>query len=481
MKKEGKNLLNKKTIYFFTAITILILLTSTIMSVSAKQPTADPTLNNTFSIMQISDTQFLAKSYPSLFTETTTWIKNNAAAYNLKMVIHTGDIVDNIGDTAHPELATVDLTQWSNANDAMNVLLSANIPYCWDAGNHDQIPWNTPIGTWSGQSYPAFNVASMQSKPYWVGSFNDGKNTAVMFTCNGYKFLIVNLEYKATDATINWMKGLLDSYLDCNVIIAAHSYINYQGGYGTVTGNTLNDAAWCANLKTILDGYPNVFLTLNGHDPRGYAYSKTAGTREEIYFARHTSTSSPIPATGAAIVRIYSFNLATMQVSTTTYAINTHTWLTSTAAQFAFNVNLKLAINPTDSFVTGGGWITDNSKPANLAINAHFKQDSVQGNMVYNYEMDNFEWKIKTNAWTGLYISPDSSFAVLQGVADVQKIDSTGQVLWSANNYQITLELTDSTSDSIHLRILDNNGALFKEAGSGSASLLQGGQLRIHT
>jgi hypothetical protein len=327
-----------------SSIILAILLTA--LPIIAFQPLVSATPDDTtFSIMQISDTQFLAKSYPSLFTETTTWIKDNAAAYNLKMVIHTGDIVDNIGDTAHPELATVDLSQWSNANDAMNVLLSANIPYCWDAGNHDQIPWNGPSGTWSGSSYAAFDLTTMRTKPYWVGDNNDGKNTATMFNCNGYKFLIINLEYKANDATINWMKGLLDSHLDCNVIIAAHSYINYQGGYGTVTGNTLNDAVWCTNLKTILDAYPNVFLTLNGHDPRGSAYSKTAGTREEIYFARHTSVSSPIPATGAAIVRIYTFNLATMQVSTTTYAVNTHIWLTSTgvatANQFSFNVNLQ--------------------------------------------------------------------------------------------------------------------------------------------
>jgi hypothetical protein len=472
---------NKKAKSFLAAILVFALLITTISIISAKPNSGNSSLNNTFSIMQISDTQFLAKSYPSLFTETTTWIKNNAAAFNLKMVIHTGDIVDNIGDTAHPELATTDLAQWSNANDAMNVLLSANIPYCWDAGNHDQIPWNGPSGTWSGQSYAAFNVASMQSKPYWIGSFNDGKNTAVMFTCNGYKFLTINLEYKATDATINWMKSLLDSHLDCNVIIAAHSYINYQGGYGTVTGNTLNDAAWCNNLKTILDGYPNVFLTLNGHDPRGYAYSKIAGTREEIYFARHTATTAPIPAAGAATVRIYTFNLATMQVSTTTYAVNTHAWLTTAAYQFTFNVNLKLAITPTGASVTCGGWIVDNAKNADLAINAQCKKDgTINGKMVYNWLQDAYEWNLKTNMWTGLYISSDGSFAVLQGIADIIKTDSTGQVIWSANDYKITVELTDCSSDSVHLRILDNTGSVFHVAGAGSAGELQGGQLTIH-
>lgn len=481
MKKEGKKLLNKKTIHLFTAITILILLASTIMSVSAKQHSADPTLNNTFSIMQISDTQFLSKSFPQLYIDTTNWIASHADEYNVKMVVHTGDIVDNSGPTStQPNVPNVEEpAQWVNANNAMSVLLNADIPYCWDAGNHDQMPWDSPTSTWSATNYAAFDLTTMRAKPYWVSDYSNGKNTAVMFTVNGYRFLIINLEYKANDATINWMKNLLDTNLDCNVIVAAHSYLNYAGGYGTKVG-LLDDLTWCNNLKTLIDGYPNVFLTLNGHDPRGYAYQKMSGNREEIYFARHTASGSN-PNTGAATVRIYSFNLATMQVSTKTYAINTQTWLTTTASQFNFNVNLKLAINPTDSWITGGGWIIDNSKPANLAINAHFKKDIIQGKMVYNYQADNFEWKSKINAWTGIYISSDSSFAVLQGLADVQKIDSTGQILWSGNNYQITLELTDSTSDSMHLRILDNTGALFRETGVGSASLLQGGQIKIHT
>ncbi len=50
----------------------------------------------------------------------------------------------------------------------------------------------------------------MRAKPYWVSDNNDGKNTATIFNYNGYKFLIINLEYLANDATINWMKDLLE-------------------------------------------------------------------------------------------------------------------------------------------------------------------------------------------------------------------------------------------------------------------------------
>jgi hypothetical protein len=483
--RKGKKLLDKKTIYLITAITIFLLLSSATLFASAKQPNADPTLNNTFSIMQISDTQFLAKSFPQLFVDTTNWIASHASEYNVKMVIHTGDIVDNFGPTsAQPNVPNVeDPAQWVNANNAMSVLLNANIPYCWDAGNHDQMPWDSPTSTWSATNYAAFDLATMRAKPYWVSDYSNGKNTAVMFSVNGYRFLIINLEYKANDVTINWMKNLLDTNLDCNVIVAAHSYLNSTGGCGVKIG-LLNDRTWCNNLKALIDGYPNVFLTLNGHDPTGYAYQQMTGNREEIYFNRgNIGTGAP-----AAAVRIYTFNLETMQVNTKTYSLDTTppayrnpTTPTTKSNVFSFNVNLKQVINPTDSWITGGGWIIDSSNHANLAINAKCNSDGItKGNMLYHYTANGYEWTIKTNTWTGFYIASDNSYAVLQGKADIKKTDSTGEVVWSASNYQITVELTDGSTDSVHLRILDSAGGLFWDAGTGDTGVLRGGQLTIH-
>jgi hypothetical protein len=326
-----------------SSIVLVLLLTA--LPIIALQPIVSATPDDTtFSIMQISDTQFLAKNFPSLFNDTIDWIVNNAATYNLKMVVHTGDIVDNIDAT------TVSLTQWGDANKAMQKLLDAGIPYCWDAGNHDQMPWNSPTGTWSGSSYSALSATSMHSKSYWVSDFNDGKNTAVQFTCNGYKFLIINLEYSATTATIDWMKNLINNNPDCSVIVAAHSYLNKSGGYGFL-GGSIDDRTWCANLKTTLDGYPNVFLTLSGHDPSGSAYNKTVGTRQEIFFDRQVivtnstqTNGGPYGQTGAAAVRIYTFDLSTKTVSTKTYCLDTHLWLTTAANQFSFTVNLQRPI-----------------------------------------------------------------------------------------------------------------------------------------
>ena len=269
-----------------SALTIILIfaLVVTMLPILINQSQISAAGNDTtFSIMQISDTQFLSLSFPQLFKDTTSWIVSNAANYNLKMVIHTGDLVDNINGTSG---TYSDPIQWDNANAAMSQLQNADIPYCWDAGNHDQIPWNDANGKWLGSSYPSFNASNMRSKTYWVSDLVDSKNTAVRFTYKGYDFLIINLEYMARNTTITWMKSLLDNNKGANVIIAAHTYLNKGGGYGFSSAGLPGEVEWCTNFKTILDGYPNVFLTLSGHDPTGTANMSRVGNREDIFFNR---------------------------------------------------------------------------------------------------------------------------------------------------------------------------------------------------
>jgi pimeloyl-ACP methyl ester carboxylesterase len=364
----------KTTRFIIATILVAAILLSAIPLTFLPKINASVPASDTFSIMQISDTQFLASSYPSLFGNMTQWIVNNSASYTLKMVIHTGDIVDNINGSSG---SSSDPGQWSIANDSMSSLLNANIPYCWDAGNHDQIPWNDANGTWLGSNYTAFNATMMHSKVYWVGDMADSKNTAVRFTYNSYDFLIINIEYMATNATLDWMKDLINNYNSSNIIVAAHTYLNKNAGYGFSSAGLPGEVAWCNNLKTILDGYPKVFLTLSGHDPTGTANMTRVGNREEIYFDRQTINSQ----TGAAAVRIYTFNLTSMKVDTSTYAYNNTSnswgWLTDTYNQFNFNVNLN-----------GNNWSSVTSRAlkgyANLQESVWQKNASIAPNGLYD-------------------------------------------------------------------------------------------------
>ncbi len=252
--------------------------------------------NDGFSVIQITDTQYLSDSAPDLFNGLTSWIVNNSQAFNLTMVVHTGDIVNTANSTV----------AWSNANTAMMQLYVNGVPYCWNAGNHDQDNNGTsgvgnPNLSWLGGNYPAFNVTAMRQQPYWVGDISDGKDTAVKFTFDSYHFMVINIEYDANQTVLDWMQTLLKCNPNVNVIVATHNFLN---GYGTY-GYTFNpvEVAWATNLENLLNNYSNVFMTLNGHDisDGGTAYNKRVGNREEIFFNRQEVDNQ----TGAATARIY--------------------------------------------------------------------------------------------------------------------------------------------------------------------------------
>jgi hypothetical protein len=280
-----------------------------------------------YSIMQITDTQHLSSTYPTLYTNTTNWIVNNTGTFNVRMVVHTGDIVDGCNDTS----------QWTNANTAMSVLLNNNVPYSWDAGNHDQFGcWaGGPNRGWIGLNYAAFNATTMESKSYWVDDRFQGKNTAVKFTYGGYNFLIINMEYHANSTVIDWMTNLIKSYPSYNVVVATHFYIGINGGYD----------AWSTNLKTTLNSYPNVFLTMSGHDISGTdilssAVKQMVGTREETMFNLQEIDSEH----GAATVRLFTFNTTSNTVIVSTYQVYTNTWSTSAIYSYRFSAYLHHAI-----------------------------------------------------------------------------------------------------------------------------------------
>ena len=347
----------KQTVVFF----FLLLILSTISMVLLTQPVAGSNMDSVnndnsqgFSIVQITDTQYLSSTYPALYTNLTNWIVANAADYNIRMVIHTGDIVDQ----------GLIPSQWENANASMSILLNAGIPFSWCAGNHDDATTTgnattgyysgTPDSYWIGFNYLAFNPSYMESRPYWVSDIFEGKDTAVQFSYGNYQFLIINLEIYANQTAINWMINLINTHPTYNIIVATHSYLNGTGGYGFLGNHLWEDA-----VRATLNNSPNVVLTLSGHDvpisPDDlYGEATTAnntkiGNREETFFNRQHVHADQ----GAAAVRIYTFNLPNQltdnQVTThvTTFDLIESTFLNDSWNCFTFsNILLNSSAEP---------------------------------------------------------------------------------------------------------------------------------------
>lgn len=348
-----------------TIIVFIILLSASIgafgCSASTSKTAADP---NEFSIIWITDTQYLARFYPADFDAQCSWIVNNSAILNLKAVIHTGDIVDG--------QASID--QWINANHSMSILLDNNIPYCWDAGNHDK----SEGASWYGKYYTALNVTVGREKPYWVSDYYDGKNTAIRLKVANLDILIINIEYQADNAVLEWANNLLDSNPQSIAIVGTHAYLQ----------PSLNYEQWAINFKNqVLDAHPNVFLVLSGHYHVPAGNRTTVNNRNELMFDRQDEDNYE----GGATIRILSFDTIKNAINVSTYLPYTDQYLTDSNSQFIIPMipsgpKLTLTVNP--QAVTRGSSLQISGQ-LSLAQTATI-------HLFYRYPEQTGRWKLAT-------------------------------------------------------------------------------------
>ena len=222
---------SKQCLTFLIGLSFLAVSLNLFVPLAESAVSVDTVNDSCFSIMQVTDTQYLSWLNPELYYKTTQWIVDNSQRFNLKMVVHTGDLVDT----------PTHISEWEVANKAMMTLYNNGVPYCWDAGNHDQLPPNETANLWLGDSntdwlgsqYPAFNHTIMRKQAWWLSDVFNGKNTAVNFSVDGFRFLVINVEFLANSSALEWMQTLIRNNPDANVIVATHDYLNMTDGYGS--------------------------------------------------------------------------------------------------------------------------------------------------------------------------------------------------------------------------------------------------------
>jgi hypothetical protein len=124
----------------------------------------------------IPDSQYYAKYDPvtalNIDAAQTAWIAQNAAAKNIKFVVHLGDVVDD----------ALNLGQWTVAKNALTTLDTADVPYGVCLSNHDELHNGTlSNGTVStladiqtGNWLQNVGSSNYQGKSWWGGSSANG-------------------------------------------------------------------------------------------------------------------------------------------------------------------------------------------------------------------------------------------------------------------------------------------------------------------
>jgi hypothetical protein len=182
-------------------------------------------------VVALPDTQYYAEKYPEIYDAQTQWIVDNLTTERIAFVTHLGDLVDN-GPSVR---------QWTNAQQSMALLDSADVPYGVCLGNHDfqysdseyQYPASvdsscssfTDLDCAASHFVDAFGPKHFAGRSWYGGASPSGQSNYQTITAGGFKLLFLHLAADARAAELTWAQQVLDKHKDAAVHLATHRYM----------------------------------------------------------------------------------------------------------------------------------------------------------------------------------------------------------------------------------------------------------------
>ena len=234
-----------------------------------------------FSIVFLPDTQEYTRpaNKGTILKQDLQWIIDNKSTYNIKAVMHLGDMTDTNTEEA-----------WGFNNTVYAATLDkSGIPYLTGTGNHDYLNCASNSsavdsckygrGNTNISKYGKFNNSRFNGKS-WFGTYKYTGNSYITITASGVKLLLMSLEFAPRKDTICWAESVIKSHPDHKVIITTHAYLNssaddakpndsgkYTSGYaaGSKTGGLSTGAGGKELLNELTTRHNNIILIANGH------------------------------------------------------------------------------------------------------------------------------------------------------------------------------------------------------------------------
>ena len=322
------------------------------LALRGQGPARDPEF---FTLIVLPDTQGYAdvrhqetqKHWPeigdqrSCFFRQTEWIKQNKEALNIVMVAHVGDITQ----TEHDE-------EWRIADAAFRTIDDC-VPYLLCSGNHD-------MGYSSQHRQTSHSRESRFSAYFSPSRFTENRlydshfgsdrtlhfreqgrieNYFLFLETGGLKFLLLTLEFKPRDETLEWANRVVAQHPDYRAIIVTHGYLTKKRGQRTgadsypVEGNS-GEAIW----EKFVSRHENIFLVLSGHASENHLTS----------IGRHKNTVHQVQAdywywdipeikAGSGYLRIMTFHPGKNTIDVKTYSPVLDRFLTRSKSEFTLD------------------------------------------------------------------------------------------------------------------------------------------------
>ena len=244
-------------------------------------------MDRAYSIAAIGDIQYSSEFYPQTLKPMYQWIVDNMQENNTVYSIGLGDITNR--DTYY---------EWENAREAMSVM-DGVLPYSVIRGNHDLKNYSasandkyhgSSVGASSkGYAFDEYFAVDTDSDTDYIDQFK-GENAgtyeegSVMCTYTTLevaksKWLILNLDYAASDKILEWASDIVESYPDHRVIVSTHGYLSRngvhitEGGYvgekgasGVKVPGGYTDVNYGVNIwEEFVSCHENIAIVLSGH------------------------------------------------------------------------------------------------------------------------------------------------------------------------------------------------------------------------
>lgn len=215
-----------------------------------------------FAITHITDTQYLAETYPEVYAQLVSWIADAAGERKIAFATHTGDLVQNWVDPDQSEARA--RIEFERASAIQSILDDAGVPNSVLPGNHDN-----KRGVTNDLFNEYFPPSRYESADWYGGSIAPGDNSANFstFERDGARFLMLSLPYAYGEREIAWAEGIVAAHPDHNIIVSTHEH---------VMPKTLEEAAhrsvnsrWVSHGQQLWDRViapnRNVVAVLSGH------------------------------------------------------------------------------------------------------------------------------------------------------------------------------------------------------------------------
>ncbi|TWT07579.1 metallophosphoesterase [Planococcus sp. CPCC 101016] len=287
-----------------------------------------------FSMVWFTDTQYYAQDYPEVWTSMTDWMIEEYKKGSYEYAMHTGDLVNEVLDEA----------QWKVADENMNRLDEANIPYGVLAGNHDVVI-DKLNKTYDYTIFARYaGIDRFKDKPWFGEAMNDeNQNHYDLFSFGDHDFIFLYLGFgrDGSAETVAWANKVLKEHSNRNAIVGMHENINSLAQYVTDEARVVS--------REIVNPNENVKMVLSGHhhgaNYRVKQIKNEDGSDREVLEVLANHQGNTAPDRGQGYLKMLTFDPTDETLDFVSYSpyLNDYDFDQFEQAKESFTANFDLA------------------------------------------------------------------------------------------------------------------------------------------